>query len=199
MRSKQKNSNGYRFKVTSNQSYGMSISKIKKELDTLTKQQSQEQVRPTTDNVCPDLSFLYSTESDSFGSGLSNSDSLLGKSMSEKISISEKLKNQRERKLKKSMMFQENEKPKSYTLTNDQVTQVLESYQHNPKNQHPLYSTNSNEFGLKKPTEATFTATRIARNQGFSNSFHSIMFRDEGLNTYKSRSKVHSLLDQHFV
>ena len=199
MRSKKRNSNGYRFQVTSNQSYGMSINKIKKELDTLTQEQNEEELSHVPENNCPDLSFVYTRESDSFGLGISNSDSLLAKAMAENISVSEKLKNQRERKLNKLMMFQDYEKPKSNSLTNDQVTQVLESYQHHPKKQHPLYTTTSNQIGFKKPTEATFTATRIARKQGFSNSFHSIMFKDEGLNTYKSRSKVHSLLDQHFV
>ena len=51
------------------------------------------------------------------------------------------------------------------------LDRLLDSYNHNPKNQNPLYLTTQNEFGFKKPTTATYTYERIARDQKFSNRY----------------------------
>jgi len=43
------------------------------------------------------------------------------------------------------------------------VERLLNSYKHAPKGQNPLYATTQNDFGIKKPTTATYTSERIAR------------------------------------
>jgi len=81
----------------------------------------------------------------------------------------------------------------------DDVSVLLASYNHAPKDQNPLYATTQNDFGIKKPTEATYTSERLPRKQGFSNGFNSQMPRDQGLNTSLTRSNVHVELDPQFV
>merc|ERR1719502_1968936 len=75
------------------------------------------------------------------------------------------------------------------------VAEVLDAYNHNPKEEHPMYITTNNFFGKKRPTIATFTGERMARSQNFSNSFNRIKYRDQGLNTSITRSAVHKSLD----
>ena len=58
-----------------------------------------------------------------------------------------------------------------------------------------MYQTTNNQYGIQRPTVATFTADRQARSQKFSNSFNGIKFRDQGLNTSLVRSTVHNSLD----
>jgi hypothetical protein len=79
------------------------------------------------------------------------------------------------------------------------VERTLQSYNHNPRKENPLYATTTNEFGMKKPTVATYTADRVARDQKFSNAFNSMMPRDQGLNTSLTRSNVHVELDPQFI
>ena len=79
------------------------------------------------------------------------------------------------------------------------IARTLESYNHDPKDQNPLYATTQNEFGIKKPTVATYTSERLPRNQQFSNSFNSQMPRDQGLNTSLTKSNVHTELNPQFV
>ena len=56
-----------------------------------------------------------------------------------------------------------------------------------------MYMTTSNVIGALKPNVATFTAERRARNQGFSNSFQGVKYRNRGAATAvtKSKSNVH--------
>ena len=79
------------------------------------------------------------------------------------------------------------------------VTRLLNSYNHDPKDQNPLYATTQNEFGIKKPTAATYTTERLARNQAFSNSYNSQMPRDQGLNTSLTKSNVQTELNPQFI
>lgn len=44
---------------------------------------------------------------------------------------------------------------------------LLKSYKHTVKEENPLYSTTNNDIGIKRPTGATFTFERRARQQGF--------------------------------
>eukprot|EP00904_Undaria_pinnatifida_P005286 jgi/Undpi1/1888/HiC_scaffold_12.g05275.m1 len=49
---------------------------------------------------------------------------------------------------------------------------LLAAYNHTPKEEHALYSTTNNDIGIKRPTGATFTFERRARQQGFRRVFH---------------------------
>lgn len=44
---------------------------------------------------------------------------------------------------------------------------LLKSFKHSTKEENPLYSTTNNDIGIKRPTGATFTFERRARQQGF--------------------------------
>ena len=75
------------------------------------------------------------------------------------------------------------------------VERILESYVHDPREEHAMYMTTNNAYGIMKPNVATFTAERKARSQAFSNSFNGVKYRDQGLNTSVVRSSVHNGLD----
>ena len=77
----------------------------------------------------------------------------------------------------------------------DRVERILEIYKHAPKKEHEMYMTTSNVIGALKPNVATFTAERRARNQGFSNSFQGVKYRNQGLTTAVTKSNVHDMID----
>jgi hypothetical protein len=76
---------------------------------------------------------------------------------------------------------------------------VLDAYTHAPKPENSMYTTSNNQFGLKKPTAATFTNERAARSQMFSNSFNGVKPRNQGLNTAITLSVVHTQLDPQWI
>lgn len=76
---------------------------------------------------------------------------------------------------------------------------VLRAYHHQPKDENPLYTTSSSEYGKKAPTLATFVADRESRPQGFSKSFQGIKPKNSSLNTGLTKSTVHPKLDPQFV
>jgi hypothetical protein len=79
------------------------------------------------------------------------------------------------------------------------LDQILEAYDHRAKPEHAVYTTAANDVGSKRPTQATYNIDRVSIPQAFSNSFNSILYRDQGLNTGLSRSVVHSNLDPQFL
>ena len=95
--------------------------------------------------------------------------------------------------------------PKDFvsTQTNNQVPSdintVINSYKHEPKMEDPRYTTAANEFGLKRPTQATYVAERLSRPQGFSNGFNGVKPKNSSLNTTLSKSTVHKQLDPQFM
>ena len=88
---------------------------------------------------------------------------------------------------------------RSSIISAEEMKSTLDNYNHVPKIENPLYTTTANEFGSKKPSQATLTKMRYMRSQSFSKSFNRIMFQDQGLNTSLSRSSVHDRLDSHLV
>ena len=150
-----------------------------------------------------DMSFLYSRESERIGEGVALSDSKLANlyaSVPTKSSIARQrghageVSNPEEYKTVSVDAYMKTIRDQSVD-----VYRLLNSYNHAPKDQNPLYATTQNEFGIKKPTAATYTTERIARDQKFSNSYNSQMPRDQGLNTSLTRSNVHTELDPLFV
>ncbi|GMH50718.1 hypothetical protein TrRE_jg5097 [Triparma retinervis] len=149
-----------------------------------------------------DMSFLYSRESERIGEGVPLSDNKLAKLYANVPS-----KTETARKIGHAGEYSD---PKEYasvsvdafmkTVRDEKldVDRLLASYNHDPKNQNPLYGTTQNDFGIKKPTAATYTSERIARDQKFSNSYNSQMPRDQGLNTSLTKSNVHSELNPLF-
>jgi len=79
------------------------------------------------------------------------------------------------------------------------VEKVLKVFNHNHKEENPMYTTTQNDIGYKKPTIETMVSMRRSRMQHFSNGFNNIKYRDQGLNCNLTKSKVHSQLDPHFL
>lgn len=179
--------------ITSNQDYGIRIEELK----------NSALVRDTG-NTCDDikkmghdeqgcdsnLSFLYTRESDRIGAEIKTSRSALAKAFDKE-------------KLKQGRAILEDFSPmnesRSSIISAEELKSTLDNYNHTPNIENPLYTTTSNEFGSKKPSQATLTKMRFTRSQSFSKSFNRIMFQDQGLNTSLSRSSVHDRLDSHLV
>lgn len=157
-----------------------------------------------------DLSFLYSRESDRIGEGIEYSDSELAKVLTKKTSLAEDKHLMYHKKRSTSSSLSPNPILSNHQTFNEinninnadrelLLEQHLKSYVHETKEENPLYVTSSNEYGCKKPCSLTYTAVRNARGQSFSNSFHRNMFKDQGLNTSMTRSRVHQSLDPQFI
>mmetsp|Transcript_18551 Transcript_18551/g.21349 ORF Transcript_18551/g.21349 Transcript_18551/m.21349 type:complete len:209 (-) Transcript_18551:72-698(-) len=190
-----------KFMVTNNQRYGMSLSDI-----VLPKHFETESSETKDENSSEklDLSFLYSRESDRIGIGISNSDSVLASVLLQQDSRSSDVRRRRHSIVMKdkdsraeNLNFFSNKSSESSRALD--LRETLEAYNHSPKRESPLYGTSSNQYGLRKPSVATYTATRIPRSQKFSNSFNKMMPRDQGLNTSLTHNNVHHLLDPQFT
>ena len=183
------------FMITSNQNYGIQLETLKNNcalLQHFTPNECDDnQVTENgNENGEPNLSFLYTRESDKIGAEVPVTRSALAKAFDHK----EETKGQRQ--LVESKRANSTKK-KNLSMT--EIKATLDNYSHEPKSENPLYTTTSNEFGSKKPSEATLTKMRYSRSQSFSKSFNRIMFQDQGLNTSLARSNVHERLDSHFI
>lgn len=179
----------------------MSLEAFKRVLDANNKTLHENSGEATshTSPVCQyDLSFLYCRESDRIGEGITDSsDFLLSHVMEEKEANSLAIK--RGRGLRSVVEREQEVGMASRVPEPDEIQKTLDSYKHSPRVQNPLYTTTSNEFGLKKPSAATFSNARQARSQKFSNSFNRMTFRDQGLNTSMTKSKIHVQFDAQFA
>ena len=187
------------FMITSNMNYGINVLELKKVNDILNEEDHQREssteetaATPTKaqqaeqedeENNYSDLSFLYTRESDRIGEYAELSQSPLAKQF--------RAKPPRRKKVKRAPEFAPQEEP-----SREVIAAVLESYNHAPKTENPLYQTSANSIGSKKPSLATYTANRHPRKQAFSKSFNRKMFRDHGLNTSMTKSNV---LDNQFM
>jgi len=213
------------FFVTTNQSsFGIDLLSAKRNPP---KYESPPVFRPQLANVDQnrsesakkyDLSFLYGRESERIGAGIvHNSDSNISRTFALGESLSEAAKRKAGIQDSKSSCKSSVQDPAEYqnisldayklvhkddskeTSSPEEVEHLLKSYKHLPREQHLIYTTTTNDYGMKKPTPATYTNHRITWNQEFSKSFNSKMYIDEGLNTSLSRSKIHTQLDPHFI
>ncbi|CAM9896438.1 unnamed protein product [Chrysoparadoxa australica] len=169
---------------------------------------------PRVDAIMPEIdwSFMYIKESASVGKGIPMS----GDKLAQVIGQTQSLRTLALTKGagKNPIMFEKDEEigiplqgntttsletSKELPTEKEALEGLLETYNHQPKEENPLYTTSQNLIGCKKPSPATFTFERRARNQGFSNSFNSIKYRDMGLNTALTRSNVASRLDPQFA
>jgi len=151
-----------------------------------------------------DMSFLYSRESSRFGEGIDISDNKLAQLYASGPTKSEtaRLKGGDHKPPTDPQKYKDVSVEAWMQTIHDEkvdVERLLHSYNHDPKPQNPLYATTQNEFGIKKPTTATYTSERQARDQKFSNSYNSTMPRDQGLNCSLTKSNVHVELDPQFV
>ena len=79
------------------------------------------------------------------------------------------------------------------------LDEVLESYNHRSKREHPVFETSANAIGMKRPDKATYSVDRLSVPQAFSNSFNGVKYRDLSLSTAVTRSTVHGKLDPQFL
>ncbi|KAL7500522.1 hypothetical protein ACHAWT_008343 [Skeletonema menzelii] len=166
------------FMVTSNSCYGMSL---KEACEKATFSQSLDS-NSTQGNPAPsstqDVSFLYRRkESDSYGEFAPYSDSALSKVFRQRESDS-----MNKRRKNSSLVGNDSSCSGRKSLSKEETLTILSNYNHNPKEQNPLYVTESNEFGRRKPSAATWTTKSHGLAQSFSKSFNNYVYRDEGLN-----------------
>ena len=206
--------------VTSNESYGMTLPRAL----SLSKMESDKEGASNTSNVInskgcgalpgmveeeskatqpQDMSFLYSRESDRFGEGSTFSDSALSQVFRLKPSDSMN-KRRKNSAFVKQLGSRGNNNGSSDSASKivpkEEVNEILSQYNHNPKEQNPLFVTTANEYGRKRPTQATYqNNVRHGMSQKFSQSFNRTMFRDEGLNSAMTRSNIHDSLTPLFV
>ena len=205
--------------VTSNESYGMTLPRAL----SLSKMESDKGGASNASNVVndnkgcgalpgmaeeskatqpQDMSFLYSRESDRFGEGSTFSDSALSQVFRLKPSDSMN-KRRKNSAFVKQLGSRSNNNGSSDSASKivpkEEVNEILSQYDHNPKEQNPLYVTTANEYGRKRPTQATYQNVRHGMSQKFSQSFNRTMFRDEGLNSAMTRSNIHDSLTPLFV
>jgi hypothetical protein len=192
-------SNTNPFMVTSNECYGLALHALD---ESNSSSSPKEEHKTCTNNDATsslNLSFLMSRESDQFGKGASYSDSALSEVFRQQES--DPMSKRRKNTIFAKPFNCESpiSKPASKTVSKEEVKEILSNYNHNPKEQNPLYVTEANEFGLRKPTEAAFTTARYGLSQKFSQSFNRTMFRDEGLVASMTKSKIHDQLTPSFI
>lgn len=191
------------FMVTSS-GYGMSLPEASKRvytsLDSIDNVATSEERCASHDHSkennlnSQDMSFVYSRESDRFGEGCAFSDSRLSQVFRQKESDSMNKRRKNSPFVQKELEKYSDLANSRKTFSNEEVVTILSQYKHNPKEQHPLYSTTATEYGSKKPSLATFQNVRQGLSQKFSHSFNRTMFHDEGLNASITKSRIHDSL-----
>lgn len=174
------------FMITSNQDYGIHMDDLKNSELVKYLEHAGKDNNFKDDEKKPNLSFLYTRESDQIGAEVEIKTSSLAKAF-------DKGKRREKSRFEGPMGQSQGEINSTY------VAEALYNYKHEPKSENPLYRTTSNDIGTKKPSIETFTDTKYSRSQNFSKSFNRIIFQDQGLNTSLTRSNVHERLDSHFV
>ncbi len=200
------------FMVTSNECYGMTLERSIRRASTYTSpiekddglsepvHRENEMIHSRSVSSSPDMSFLYSRESDQLGYGLKHSDSALSKVLREKEPDPISKRRKESIFVKKFLCNDDASTGVSKTsATKEEVAEIISNYDHKPKEEHPLFSTTANEFGSRKPTEASLTTARYGLSQKFSQSFNHTMYRDEGLNASVTKNRIHDLLNVQFV
>mmetsp|Transcript_24614 Transcript_24614/g.62309 ORF Transcript_24614/g.62309 Transcript_24614/m.62309 type:complete len:235 (-) Transcript_24614:246-950(-) len=74
-----------------------------------------------------------------------------------------------------------------------------ESFQIKKKEQHPLYETSNNSYGGKAPTGMDLPLRWHGREGDFTKTFLGGQFKDNGLTTAVTHSRVHPELDEQWV
>lgn len=203
------------FMVTSNECYGMSLAEVMKRASYPSPFENTEKASsgpdeeggtrpvatPTEAGASPatsrDLSFLYSRESDRFGEGIRPSDSTLSRVL--RLADSDPMRKRRRGSALSAATATPRAAPASRVRPRDEVEDLLSRYEHRPKEQNPLYATTANEYGAKRPAAATCPTVSHGNSQRFSRSFNRTMFRDEGLNSSMTKSKIHDSLTSQFA
>lgn len=158
-------------------------------------ERDDDQNKPTpsyANNYGEDFSFLYSRSSDTIGSKIEkSSQNILGQCMDTGPQIRQKKKLQ---DIGQQTLIKSEQKP-----AKKNVETILQSYNHVPKGENPLYTTSGNDYGRKPPSIATFVADRAYRPQEFSKSFNGIKPKNSSLNTSITKSTIHPKLDPQFI
>ncbi len=166
------------FMVTSNSCYGMSLKEACEKASFSHSHHSNSPRNNSSPSSTQDVSFLYRRkESDSYGEFAPYSDSSLSRVFRQRESDS-----MNKRRKNSSLAKNDSSANGRKSLSKEDVSGILSNYDHNPKEQNPLYVTESNEFGRRKPSAATWTTKRHGLAQSFSKSFNNYVYRDEGLN-----------------
>ena len=142
------------FMATSNQSYGLSLHSFDAVRPSSSVEVSREVFTSNVRPLSPDLSFLMSRESDRYGEGSSYSDSALSAVFRQKESDSMNKRRKHSIFVKPFYSDAPTAEPVSKIVSKEEVKEFLAHYNHTPKQQNPLYATEANELGLRKPSEA---------------------------------------------
>lgn len=201
------------FMVTSNECYGITFEKVVSNALSFSSpvekndgpfEPKSGEKKMSHDESLPsslDMTFLYSRESDQHGKGVAHSDSALSKILREKETDPLSKRRKYSIFVEKSLCRDDANTGMSRktAVTKEEVAEIISNYDHKPKEEHPLFSTTANEFGSRKPTEASLTTARYGLSQKFSQSFNHTMYRDEGLNASVTKNRIHDHLNIQFV
>ena len=129
------------------------------------------------------FSFMYNTTASAYGDGVGTSESKMTEALDSTFGVKRP------------------ELPPSTTVFESKpifqaVGEELGTKRNYPevKKQHPIYQTTSHMIGFKPPNDSEKNDKYLPQTNTFTSRFNGVLYRDHGLNTSITRSKVHDKL-----
>ncbi|RHY03890.1 hypothetical protein DYB25_005228 [Aphanomyces astaci] len=157
--------------------------------------------RPTDNNQSEEaklVKFMYQTTTSSIGDGIERRESPMAQRM-DKFSVKREIQQSGLVKIRSVSVISPEEvlaRAKADLLHQDPTKQQAVDIQliAAPRGEHPMYTTSTRVVGEEKGA-IQVTTERIVKPGTFTNSFNGFRFRDYGLNTAVTKSKICDQLD----